>query len=50
MGTGVTVKISEGRMILLVDCNEVQELRKEFYQDKQSVKGCDGAFNVLSEC
>lgn len=47
----VTVKISEGSLILLADCNEVQELRKELYQVKQAVKGIrDGMFNVLNEC
>ncbi|ENW9126705.1 SymE family type I addiction module toxin [Escherichia coli] len=31
IGTGVTVKISEGCLILLADNNEVQELRRELY-------------------
>lgn len=37
MGVGVTVKISEGCLILIADCNEVQEQRKELYQVKQIV-------------
>ncbi|POF79644.1 toxin SymE, type I toxin-antitoxin system family protein [Escherichia coli] len=45
-----TVKISEGCLILLADNNEVQELRRELYQVKQSVKGMrDGMFSVLNE-
>ncbi|MDZ8278255.1 toxin SymE, type I toxin-antitoxin system family protein, partial [Escherichia coli] len=48
--TGVTVKISEGCLILLADNNEVQELRRELYQVKQAVKGMrDGMFSVLNE-
>ncbi|WP_445297971.1 SymE family type I addiction module toxin, partial [Escherichia sp. 11.1597] len=35
IGTGVTVKIPEGCLILLADNNEVQELRRELYQVKQ---------------
>ncbi|MCR6677685.1 SymE family type I addiction module toxin [Escherichia marmotae] len=38
-GTGVTVKISEGCLILIAERDEVQELRKELYQVKQVVKG-----------
>ena len=50
IGTGVTVKISEGCLILLADNNGVQELRRELYQVKQSVKGMrDGMFSVLNE-
>ncbi|RZN49219.1 type I toxin-antitoxin system SymE family toxin [Escherichia sp. E13S3] len=30
-GTGVTVKISKGCLILIAESNEVQELRKELY-------------------
>ncbi|EOU7475436.1 TPA: SymE family type I addiction module toxin [Escherichia coli] len=49
-GTGVTVKISEGCLILIAECNEVQELRKELYQVKQVVKGIrSGMFSVLNE-
>ncbi|EFH7844104.1 type I addiction module toxin, SymE family [Escherichia coli] len=49
-GTGVTVKISEGCLILIADCNEVQELRKELYQVKQVVKGMKvGISGVLKE-
>ena len=42
-GTGVTVKISEGCLVLMADNNEVQELRKELYQVKQVVKGIKDA-------
>ncbi|MDF3960059.1 SymE family type I addiction module toxin [Escherichia coli] len=50
IGTGVTVKISEGCLILLADNNEVQELRREFYQVKQSVKGMrNGMFSMLND-
>lgn len=50
IGTGVTVKISEGCLLLIADSNEVQELRRELYQIKQSVKGMrNGMFSVLNE-
>ncbi|RAX33626.1 UNVERIFIED_CONTAM: toxin SymE, type I toxin-antitoxin system family protein [Escherichia coli] len=50
IGTDVTVKISEGCLILLADNNEVQELRRELYQFKQAVKGIrDGMFSVLNK-
>ncbi|EPY4121590.1 SymE family type I addiction module toxin [Escherichia coli] len=50
IGTSVTVKISEGCLILLADNNEVQELRRELYHVKQAVKGMrDGMFSVLNE-
>lgn len=39
IGTGVTVKISEGCLVLLADTNEVRELREELKQAKQVVKG-----------
>ena len=35
----MTVKISEGRIVLMADNNEVQELREQLYQAKQVVKG-----------
>ncbi|HGY3716634.1 TPA: SymE family type I addiction module toxin [Citrobacter gillenii] len=38
-GRGVTVKISEGCIVLMADGNEVQELREQLYQAKQVVKG-----------
>ena len=38
-GRGVTVKISEGCLTIIADSDEVQELREELYQVKQSVKG-----------
>ncbi|MBV6937877.1 toxin SymE, type I toxin-antitoxin system family protein, partial [Escherichia coli] len=48
--TGVTVKISEGCLILLADNNEVQELRRELYQVKQVVKEMkNGISGVLRE-
>ncbi|MEE7419402.1 hypothetical protein Q0Q97_22130 [Escherichia marmotae] len=50
MGTNLTVKISEGCLSLIAESDEVQELRKEIYQVKQSVKGMrDGMFSVLNE-
>ncbi len=38
-GRGVTVKISQGCIVLMAESNEVQELREQFYQAKQVVKG-----------
>jgi len=35
----VTVKITEGCIVLMADNNEMQELRDELYQVKQVVKG-----------
>lgn len=35
----MTVKISEGCIVLMADCNEVQELREQLYQAKQVVRG-----------
>ncbi|WP_442899307.1 SymE family type I addiction module toxin [Escherichia sp. MOD1-EC6162] len=50
IGTGLTVKISEGCLSLIAESDEVQELRKEIYQVKQSVKGMrDGMFSVMNE-
>ncbi len=50
IGTGVTVKISEGCLTIIADSDEVQELREELYQVKQAVKGMrDGMFSVLNE-
>ncbi|MDZ3868638.1 SymE family type I addiction module toxin [Escherichia coli] len=50
IGTGVTVKISDGCLILLADNNEVQELCRELYQVKQMVKGIkDGMFSALDK-
>jgi toxic protein SymE len=46
----VTVKISQGCIVLIADCNEKQELREQLYQTKQVVKGIkDGMFSVLNE-
>ncbi|WP_230353969.1 SymE family type I addiction module toxin [Lelliottia sp. WAP21] len=38
-GRGVTVRISEGCIVLIADCNEVRELREQLYQVRQVVKG-----------
>ncbi|EAA8878207.1 type I toxin-antitoxin system SymE family toxin [Salmonella enterica] len=38
-GCGVTVKISQGCIVLMADNNEVQELREQLYQVRQVVKG-----------
>lgn len=35
----MTVKITEGCIVLMADNNEVQELREELYQVQQVVKG-----------
>jgi toxic protein SymE len=35
----VTVKITEGCIVLMADNNEVQELREQLYQVQQVVKG-----------
>lgn len=49
-GRSVTVKISQGRIVLMAEGNEVQELREQLYQAKQVVKGIkDGIFSVLNE-
>ena len=49
-GRSVTVKISQGRIVLMAEGNEVQELREQLYQAKQVVKGIkDGMFSVLNE-
>ncbi|WP_284884518.1 SymE family type I addiction module toxin [Citrobacter portucalensis] len=37
-GRGVTVKISNGCIVLMAESNEVQELREQLYQAKQVVK------------
>ncbi|EFU5021018.1 type I addiction module toxin, SymE family [Salmonella enterica] len=38
----VTVKISQGCIVLMADNNEVQELREQLYQVKQLIKGIKG--------
>ncbi|TKU16470.1 SymE family type I addiction module toxin [Citrobacter sp. wls827] len=38
-GRGVTVRISKGCIVLIADCDEVQELRELLYQVRQVVKG-----------
>ncbi|EEH93089.2 type I toxin-antitoxin system SymE family toxin [Citrobacter portucalensis] len=49
-GRGVTVKISDGCIVLMADNNEVQELREQLYQAKQVVRGIkNGMFSVLNE-
>lgn len=35
----MTVKISQGCIVLMADNNEVQELREQLYQVRQVVKG-----------
>ncbi|MDM2948208.1 hypothetical protein [Citrobacter sp. CK207] len=46
----MTVKISEGCIVLMAECNEVQELREQLYQAKQTVKGMQkGMFSMLNE-
>lgn len=35
----MTVKISEGCIVLIADCNEVRELREQLYQVRQVMKG-----------
>uniref|UniRef100_UPI00313C2305 SymE family type I addiction module toxin n=2 Tax=Citrobacter sp. NCU1 TaxID=2026683 RepID=UPI00313C2305 len=42
-GRGVTVKISEGCLIVIADSNEVPELREQVNQVKQVVKGIKAA-------
>ncbi|MDU4353549.1 SymE family type I addiction module toxin [Phytobacter diazotrophicus] len=34
-GHSVTVKISQGCIVLIADCNEVQELREQLYHTKE---------------
>ncbi|CAM7800665.1 MAG: SymE family type I addiction module toxin [Enterobacteriaceae bacterium] len=41
-GRSVTVKISQGCIMLMVNCNEVQELREQLYQAKEGVKEMKG--------
>ncbi|EAO4364913.1 type I toxin-antitoxin system SymE family toxin [Salmonella enterica subsp. enterica serovar Bere] len=38
-GRGVTVKISDGCIVLMADGNEVQKLCEQLYQAEQVVKG-----------
>ncbi|MER3171437.1 SymE family type I addiction module toxin [Salmonella enterica subsp. enterica serovar Chester] len=38
-GRGVTVKISQGCIVLMADGNEVQKLCEQLYQAEQVVKG-----------
>lgn len=45
----MTVKISQGCIVLMADNNEGQELREQLYQVRQGVKGIkDGMFSVLN--
>ncbi|RXO32750.1 hypothetical protein D0525_23625 [Salmonella enterica] len=49
-GTGVTVKISDGCIVLMAENNEVQELREQLYQVKKAFKGVKrGMVNVLND-
>ncbi|EAW0779989.1 type I toxin-antitoxin system SymE family toxin [Salmonella enterica subsp. enterica serovar Taksony] len=38
-GRGVTVKISDGCIVLMADSNEEQKLREQLYKAEQVVKG-----------
>ena len=38
-GTSVTMKISEGGIVLMADTDEVRELREDLYKVKQEVRG-----------
>ncbi|MCS2154601.1 SymE family type I addiction module toxin [Scandinavium goeteborgense] len=38
-GPGVTVKITEGCIVLMADNNEMQELREQLFQARQVMKG-----------
>ncbi len=44
-GRSVTVKISEGCLILMAETDEVRELRKELYQVKKSMKHIKAGVN-----
>ncbi|EDN6136321.1 hypothetical protein IGD39_002226 [Salmonella enterica] len=46
-GSGVTVKISDGCIVLMADGNEVQELREQLYQAKRVVKGGEGCAGLV---
>ncbi|EAB7344721.1 TPA: hypothetical protein P5L69_002020 [Salmonella enterica subsp. enterica serovar Concord] len=49
-GRSVTVKISEGCLILMAETDEVRELRKELYQVKKSMKHIKAGVNdVVNE-
>ncbi|OAT34695.1 hypothetical protein M975_0073 [Buttiauxella brennerae ATCC 51605] len=39
----MTVKITEGCIVLMADNNEVQELREQLYQARQVMKGIQDA-------
>ncbi|HEB4872592.1 TPA: hypothetical protein R0C45_000732 [Kluyvera ascorbata F0526] len=39
IGRGVTVRISQGGIEPIADCDEVQELREQLYLVRQVVKG-----------
>ncbi|EHM2230519.1 SymE family type I addiction module toxin [Salmonella bongori] len=38
-GTSVTLKISEGGIVLMADTDEVRELGEDLYKVKQEVRG-----------
>ncbi|KUE18810.1 hypothetical protein SE08_22490, partial [Salmonella enterica subsp. enterica serovar Mbandaka] len=44
-GTSVTVKISEGCLILIAETDEVRDLRKELYLVKKSMKHIKAGVN-----
>ncbi|WP_272941134.1 hypothetical protein [Salmonella enterica] len=43
----MTVKISDGCIVLMADGNEVQELREQLYQAKRVVKGGKGCAGLV---
>ncbi|MEX5409484.1 SymE family type I addiction module toxin [Atlantibacter hermannii] len=48
-GRGVTVKISEGCIVLIADGDEVQELREQLYQVQRVLTGIkSGMVDVLN--
>ncbi|EOF5965431.1 SymE family type I addiction module toxin [Salmonella enterica] len=49
-GTSVTVKISDGCIVLMAENNEVRELREQLYQVKKAFKGIkSGMVGVLND-
>lgn len=49
-GRGGTVRISGECIVLMAYGNEMQDLRKQLYQAKQSIKGMrEGMFSALNE-
>ncbi|EHJ7193213.1 SymE family type I addiction module toxin [Salmonella enterica subsp. enterica serovar Victoria] len=46
-GRSVTVKISDGCIVLMADGNEVQKLCEQLYQAKRVVKGGEGCAGLV---